>query len=111
VQALCYNPTDDKVYCANSGSNTVTVIDGATDSVIATVPAPAWAFCYNPTNDKIYCGGAHTVTVIDGVTDSIIAQRTRMCIVLLLQFDQQQGLLRGLGLFLRARDRWRDQQP
>ena len=55
--ALCYNPTNNKVYCANSGSDNVTVIDGATNSVIATVTAGSSprALCYNPTNNKVYC--------------------------------------------------------
>ena len=38
-QALCYNPTNNKVYCANDNSHNVTVIDGATNAVLATVAA------------------------------------------------------------------------
>ncbi len=55
--ALCYNPTNNKVYCANDGSDSVTVIDGATNSVIATVAVGDWpcALCYNPTDNKVYC--------------------------------------------------------
>ena len=34
VYDICYNLTTNKVYCANYGSNDVTVIDGAADSVI-----------------------------------------------------------------------------
>ncbi len=56
-RALCYNPTNNKVYCANGDGDSVTVIDGATNSVIATVAAgeSPYALCYNPTNNKVYC--------------------------------------------------------
>jgi len=37
--ALVYNPTHNKVYCANYGSNNVTVINGATNGVITTIAA------------------------------------------------------------------------
>jgi YVTN family beta-propeller protein len=74
--AICYNPQDNKVYCANRFDNSVTVISGANNRVLATVPAgqgPA-GLCYNPTNDKVYCAsfGSGDVTVIDGVTDTVI---------------------------------------
>ncbi|MEO0078167.1 MAG: YncE family protein, partial [candidate division WOR-3 bacterium] len=34
---LCYNPTSNKVYCVNEYYGNVTVINGANDSVVATV--------------------------------------------------------------------------
>ena len=59
--ALCYDPTNDKVYCANGGNyspydSTVTVIDGGSDSVIATVGVgigPS-AFAWNPVQNRVY---------------------------------------------------------
>ena len=62
--ALCYNPTNNKVYCANDSSDNVTVIDGATDSVIATVTAGSdpCALCYNPTDNKVYCANYGAAT-------------------------------------------------
>jgi len=77
---LVYNSTDNKIYTANwgYGANTVTVIDGATNSVITTIPignAPH-TLCYNPTNNKVYTANPFsdpsTVTVIDGATNSVI---------------------------------------
>jgi YVTN family beta-propeller protein len=55
--ALCYNPQNNKVCCANNSSDDVTVIDGASNLVITTVPAGGWpcALCYNPQNNKVYC--------------------------------------------------------
>jgi len=75
--ALCYNPLNNKVYCANRGSNNVTVIDCVTDSVIAAVAtgsSPS-ALCYNSQNNKVYCANqnSNSVTVIDCAADSAIA--------------------------------------
>jgi YVTN family beta-propeller protein len=71
--ALCYNPTDNKVYC--SGSGNVTIIDGAADTIIATVRAGGSPLCYNSTNNKVYCAhsSGDSVTVIDGTTNAVIA--------------------------------------
>jgi YVTN family beta-propeller protein len=53
------------------------VIDGATDSVLATVTAGTnpCALGYNPQDNKVYCAnqGSANVTVIDGATDSVRA--------------------------------------
>jgi YVTN family beta-propeller protein len=67
--------TNNKVYCSK-WSDSVTVIDGVTDSVIATV-ATGWcsdALCYNPTNNRVYCANtsSNSVTVVDGATDSVL---------------------------------------
>ena len=45
--ALVYNSTNNKVYCANAYSNNVTVIDGATDSVITTITVGSWPLCFS----------------------------------------------------------------
>jgi YVTN family beta-propeller protein len=58
----------------------VTVIDGASDSVITTIPAGdhPWALGYNFTNNKVYCANAYSnnVSVIDGAADSVITTIT-----------------------------------
>jgi YVTN family beta-propeller protein len=79
---LCYNPQDNKVYCANLGNiegwyGSVTVIDGATNQVIATdspTGAQPHALCWNSKNDKVYCANVSggNVTIIDGVTNQVI---------------------------------------
>jgi YVTN family beta-propeller protein len=54
--ALCYNLPANKVYCANYGSDNVTVIDRETDSVLVTIgvgDGPG-AFCYNPQQNRVY---------------------------------------------------------
>ncbi|MGB7055057.1 MAG: T9SS type A sorting domain-containing protein, partial [bacterium] len=74
--AFVYNPTNNKIYCANGGSDNVTVIDGETDSIVTTIPVVRWpiALAHNSVDNKIYCANnwRDTVTVIDGETDSII---------------------------------------
>jgi YVTN family beta-propeller protein len=73
---LCYNPLNNKVYCASTNGHSVTVIDGATDRVIATVATSRWpvALCYNPLDNRVYCiSGSDSVTVIDGRTNQVVA--------------------------------------
>jgi YVTN family beta-propeller protein len=83
-RGLCYNPAENKVYCASEDSNRVSVIDGATNQVVATVQVGyhPWALCYNPAENKVYCANYgddldqyhdSTVTVIDGAADTVIA--------------------------------------
>jgi YVTN family beta-propeller protein len=75
--ALCYNSQNNKVYCANWYSDNVIVIDGATNDVLATVPAGSypWALCYNSQNNRVYCANnrSGSVTVIDGATSTVLA--------------------------------------
>jgi YVTN family beta-propeller protein len=71
------NPTTNKIYVGNQGSNTVSVIDGATDTVIGSpieVGAAPFGVGVNPTTNKIYVGNqsSNTVSVIDGATDTVI---------------------------------------
>jgi YVTN family beta-propeller protein len=74
--ALCYNSQDNKVYCANYGDSSETVIDGASNQVDMTVAAGSrpQALCYNPQDNKVYCAnyGSHNVTVIDGASNQVI---------------------------------------
>jgi len=70
------NTASNKVYTANSGSDTVSVIDTNTNLVIATIPVGV-----NPVdvgvdsaNDRIYVSNKNegTVSVINGTTDTLI---------------------------------------
>ena len=56
-QALVYNSTNNKVYCAITQTDSVTVIDGVTNSVITTITVGVlpWALVYNLTSNKVYC--------------------------------------------------------
>jgi YVTN family beta-propeller protein len=67
------NPVTNKTYVVNSNSNTVTVIDGATNATttVNTGNSP-FAAAVNPATNKIYVPnfGSNTVTVIDGATNA-----------------------------------------
>jgi YVTN family beta-propeller protein len=69
---LVWNSTNNKVYCANWGSDNVSVIDGATNQVITTIPvgsAPC-AFAWNSIENRTYVAnyGSSTISVIRDVT-------------------------------------------
>ena len=74
--AVGVNPTTNKVYVANMGSGTVSVIDGATNGVTPIVIGPfdyPGPVAVNPTTNKIYVAntGSSSVSVIDGATNGV----------------------------------------
>ena len=64
------------VYVVNSGSHSVSVLDGKTDSVIATVPTPArsYAVAVDEAANKVYVSNifSNMLTIIDGTTNTAI---------------------------------------
>jgi YVTN family beta-propeller protein len=73
-------PDSGYVYVANEGSASVSVIDGLTNKVVATisgVPDPV-QLVYNPTNHYIYVAGhnSNSVSIIDTRTNSVVATIT-----------------------------------
>lgn len=70
--AIALNPVTNKIYVANYASNTVTVIDGTTNTTttvaVGTYPL---AIAVNPATNKIYVANvsSQSLTVIDGVTN------------------------------------------
>jgi YVTN family beta-propeller protein len=67
----------NRIYVANFNENTVSVIDGATNAVIDTIPVginPA-GVAVNPLTNRIYVGNLNSdnVSVIDGSTNTVIA--------------------------------------
>ena len=78
-QALLYDSIDQKVFVANHGSASVSVINPQTNTVIATVPVDEYpsAMCWSPTSTKVYVvcappSGNGTVAVIDAYTNAVI---------------------------------------
>jgi YVTN family beta-propeller protein len=74
---VAVDPSTDTVYVTNNGSNTVSVIDGATKTVTATITvggAPA-GVAVDPSTDTVYVtnNGSNTVSVIDGATNTVTA--------------------------------------
>jgi YVTN family beta-propeller protein len=94
---VLWNPTSNKVYTANSQSGTVTVIDGATNQVLATVPVandPTF-LCYNPVLNKVYCtsGDPDWLCVIDGVGDTVIRKIRMRGYPSVMAYDPTMGKL------------------
>lgn len=71
--SVAVNPATNKIYVANEGNSSVTVIDGATNTTtaIATENGAA-SVAVNPVTNKIYvtAPGYGVVTVIDGATNN-----------------------------------------
>jgi YVTN family beta-propeller protein len=73
------NELTNRIYTANSCGDTVSVINGATSSVVATVtvaPGPI-AVGVNETTNRIYVANSNgTVSVINGATNAVVATVT-----------------------------------
>lgn len=71
--SIAVNPSTDRVYVANGGSSTVTVIDGATDKAIANVPVGdlPYTIAVNRAANKIYVSRTFSdvTVIIDGKTN------------------------------------------
>ena len=76
---VAVDATSNKIYVANSGSNNISVIDGASNSVVATVTDPnavsPGAVAVNATTNTIYVANSQSnnLTVIDGTTNTVTA--------------------------------------
>ena len=84
---LGYSPTQERWYCiAPRGRDTITVIDGRADTVIAVVPAPG---CYeqtdnrvlwNPRTDRLYYRkGSSSSVVFDCRTNRVVGEVVMSC--------------------------------
>ncbi len=79
---LLYNPISNKIYTGNTpdagmpAMRSVTIIDGATNSIITTLQMPEGPrdFCHNTKSNKVYvaCYFADSVAVIDGATNTLL---------------------------------------
>jgi len=72
--AVVVNPKTSKVYAVNTSNDTVTVMDGSTNSIATVgVGSEPMAISVNSVTNKIYVGnsGSGTVSVIDGVSRTI----------------------------------------
>jgi YVTN family beta-propeller protein len=74
-----FNPNNGNMYVTNQGSNSISVIDGRTNTVIGS-PIPVGTspsgIAFNPNNGNIYVTntniGSNTVSIIDGKTNTVI---------------------------------------
>jgi len=78
---VLWNPASNKVYTANHADGTVTIIDGATNLVRATVAVAddPNRLCWNSVGNKVYCisHDPDWLSVIDGAGDTLL-RRVRM---------------------------------
>jgi YVTN family beta-propeller protein len=69
---IAYDPSNGYIYVTDEGSDTVSVINGKTNTVIATIPVEAFpeGIVYDPSNGCIYVAddGWRSVSVINGTT-------------------------------------------
>src|SRR2546425_4792787 len=70
------NTASNMIYVANTNDNTVSVINGATNTVIQTIPVRAapTGVGVNPTTNLIYVANTNnnTVSVISGETNTVV---------------------------------------
>ena len=76
--AIAVNPVTNRIYIAHYSTNNVTVINGATDTVIGSgiyVGTSPMAIAVNADTNKIYVANnvSNSVSVIDGASNSVIA--------------------------------------
>jgi len=76
------NPTTNEIYVANSGSSSISVIDGATNNIISTIPIESQArdVSVNPVTNMIYVvEGKQEIAVINGATHTLQQTLTLYC--------------------------------
>jgi len=75
--AIAVNEATNRIYVANAGAGTVSVVDGESNAVTANVKVGdrPYAIAANPATNKIYVSVAFgdAITVIDGATNSTTA--------------------------------------
>jgi YVTN family beta-propeller protein len=76
--ALCYNTTNDKLYCCHDYDSTVTVIDCGTNQILHTVGVLTHpeVTCYNPQQNRVYVATwcCNSLAVLDGQSDEKLAR-------------------------------------
>ena len=72
--AIAVNEATNRIYVANNGGGSVSVIDGTSDSVTATVKVGQlpYVLAVNPVTDKIFVSNtfSNAITLIDGATNA-----------------------------------------
>jgi YVTN family beta-propeller protein len=76
---IAVNPNTNMIYVANSAANTISVIDGTTESVVRTIQVRGdnpRGIGVNPNTNIIYVANAlsGTVSVINGMTNNVMAR-------------------------------------
>jgi len=79
-RGLCWNSTNNRVYCACEGTGKVAVINCANDTVLATISVGSYpqTVLWNPMNNKVYVGNqqSNNVSIINCATNTVISTTT-----------------------------------
>ena len=74
---VAYDPSNGYVYVANWGANTISVIDGNNNLVVATIKVGTgpYGIAFDPSNGNLYVADSESkqVSVIDGSNNSVVA--------------------------------------
>jgi DNA-binding beta-propeller fold protein YncE len=78
MSALLWNPTSNKLYCADLENGRILIVDGATNEILRSIPVAfdPVALAWNSRDNKVYCisDDMYWAYVIDGAGDTIIKQ-------------------------------------
>ena len=81
LQDIILDEARGKVYVTNSGDGTVSVLDGASNTLVATVTVGTTPLgvAVNPLTNRIYVAnnGSNTLSVLDGASNTVVASVTR----------------------------------
>ena len=97
--SIAVNPKNGRAYVANGGDGTVTVLDGNSDAVVATVSVGShpYSVAASPSSGKVYV--THTfgdqLSVIDGLTNAVAEIKTGSSD--LIAIDPHKGTVYLLG--------------
>jgi YVTN family beta-propeller protein len=97
--SIAVNPKNSRAYVANGGDGTVTVLDGNSDAVVATVSVGShpYSVAASPSSGKVYV--THTfgdqLSVIDGLTNAVAEVKTGSSD--LIAIDPSKGTVYLLG--------------
>jgi YVTN family beta-propeller protein len=97
--ALALNRRTGRIYVVDSGSRSVSVIDGNTDKVVATVPTPArpYAIAVDEASDKVYVSNtfSNMLSVIDGASNHVANLPTGSADTIVVDSDRHRVYLFG----------------
>ena len=77
VSSIAVNTNNNFVYVANTESNSISAIDGATDKVVSqiAVSGSPSSVSVNPKTDTVYVAGPKTITIINGSANKVLSNK------------------------------------
>jgi YVTN family beta-propeller protein len=106
--SIAVNPVNGRAYIANAGAGTVTVLDGSSDTVVATIPIGShpYSIAVSPGSGKVYV--THTfgdqLSIIDGSTNVVAEVKTGSSDLIAINPSNSTVYLLGYGGDLKVFD-------